>query len=109
MDRIDLINKIVRKDGVIEYHLNLLDCINEELMIVECRGFLDDDSYVHFMMSNIDNYEAVIASIAESHGVCYEEDTLFTRSNGPRDFLNLLHTMLDCYAYFDFEQRGWIK
>lgn len=109
MDKINLISEIVKEDSLIEYHLNLVDDLNDEVVIMETDGKLDDDGYADFNMMGITNREAIESKIAERWGVEYEEGVMFTRSNAPQDFRNLLQAMLQCFTYAEFERRGWIK
>ena len=109
MDKINLINEIVKEDALIEYHLNLTDDINDEVVIMETDGKLDDDGYADYNLMGIANREVIEANIAKRWGVEYEDGLLFTRSNKPRDFYNLLQAMLQSYAYMEFYRRGWIK
>lgn len=109
MDKINLISEIVKEDSLIEYRLNLVDDLNDEVIIMETDGKLDDDGYADFNMMGIANREAIEANIAKRWGVEYEEGVMFTNSNKPQDFRNLLQAMLQCFAYAEFERRGWIK
>lgn len=72
-------------------------------------GKLDDDGYAYYNLMGITNREPIEANIAKRWGVEYEEGVMFTRSNTPQDFHNLLQAMLQCFAYAEFERRGWIK
>ena len=109
MDKINLINEIVKENALIEYRLNLVDDLNDEVVIMETDGKLDDDGYADYNLMGITNREAIEAKIAKRWGVEYEEGVMFTRSNTPRDFCNLLQAMLQCFAYAEFERQGWIK
>ena len=109
MDKINLINEIVKEDSLIEYRLNLVDDLNDEVVIMETDGELDDDGYADYNLNGIANREAIEAKIAKRWGVEYEEGVMFTLSNTPQDFRNLLQAMLQCFAYAEFERQGWIK
>lgn len=109
MNKINLISEIVKKHEVIEYHLNLTDDINDEVVIVETDGKFDDDGYADFNLMEITNRNVIEANIAKRWGVEYKECVMFTRSNTPQDFRNLIQAMLQCFAYAEFERRGWIK
>ena len=109
MDKINLINEIVKENALIEYRLNLVDDLNDEVVIMETDGKLDDDGYADYNLMGITNREAIEAKIAKRWGVEYEEGVMFTLSNTPQDFLNLLQAMLQCLTYAEFERRGWIK
>lgn len=109
MDKINLISEIVKEHGAIEYHLNLIDDINDGVVIMETDGKFDDDGYADFNLMEITNRYVIEANIAKRWGVEYKEGIMFTRSNKPQDFYNLLQAMLQSYAYAEFYRRGWIK
>lgn len=87
----------------------MTDDIGDELDIVEHNGCFNDDGYVDFNLMEITNRNVIEANIAKRWDVEYKEGVMFTRSNTPRDFRNLLQAMLQSYAYMEFYRRGWIK
>lgn len=109
VDKINLISEIVKEGGATEYILELIDDINDGVTIVENNGQFDDYGYADFNLMGVANRAVIEANIAKRWGVEYEEGLLFTRSNKPRDFYNLLQAMLQSYAYVEFYRRGWIK
>lgn len=108
MDKIDLISQIVKEHGVIEYHLNLVDNIGDEITIIETHGQFNDEGYVYFNLSGISRREVIEANIAKRWGVEFgDHETMYTRSTNQRDFYNLLQAMIECFTYAKFERQRW--
>lgn len=105
----DLINRAVKHHLGTTYYLNMTDDIGDDLDIVEHNGCFNDDGYVDFNLSGIDNRNEIMADIAKRWSVEFDGEVMFTNSNKPQDFYNLLQAMLQSYAYMEFYRRGWIK
>ncbi|WP_276859011.1 hypothetical protein [Limosilactobacillus ingluviei] len=105
----ELVNRTVKHCYGTVYYLNLTDDIGDEVDIVEYNGSFNDDGYVDFNLIGIDNRDEVMAAITKRWGVEFDGEVIFTKSNKPQDFYNLLQAMLQSYAYVEFERRGWIK
>ncbi|QLL69846.1 hypothetical protein [Lactobacillus sp. 3B(2020)] len=105
-----LINRTVKHGYGTVYYLNLTDDIGDEVDIVEYNdGSFNDDGYVDFNLMGIDNRDEVMAAITKRWSVEFDGEVMFTSSNKPQDFYNLLQAMLQSYAYMEFYRRGWIK
>lgn len=105
----ELVNRTVKHRYGTVYYLDLLDDLNDGVIIVEHNGSFSDNGYVEFNLSGVDNRDEILTDIANCWGVKYDGDVMFTRSNTPEDFNNLLQAMLQSYAYAEFERKGWIK